>query len=185
EYLKAKFEALNINEEALCKLKAAPSLQMLEEMTKASESEGREFTERRFENNATLLHIAAANGYSDCADFLISLGADTDAVDNDGWTPLHTAVHWEQENIIVKLVNANANINIGTVHGEYVLDLAPTREVRERIENLLTKHDKNTQAALSVPNSLRSRELRTSSMARTLSLNKESASLPKDILDKS
>lgn len=184
EYLKAKFAALNMTEEAIYKLKAEPSLRMLEDMKKAHEIEGKEFSERRYENNATLLHIAAANGYIDCLDFILSLGADTDAVDNDGWTPLHTAVHWEQEDIIVKLVTANANVNIGTAHGEYVLDLAPTRELRERIENLLNKHNQNTQAALFTPNSLRSRELRTSSMARTLSLNKESASLPKDILDK-
>ena len=40
--------------------------------------------------------MAAANGYLDVVDFLAAHKANLNARDNEGWTPLHAAVYWNQ-----------------------------------------------------------------------------------------
>ena len=42
------------------------------------------------------LHIGAANGYDEVVEYLLDSGADIDAVDNDGWEPIHAAACWGQ-----------------------------------------------------------------------------------------
>ena len=44
------------------------------------------------EDGFTSLHLAAANGYKEMADFLLANGADVNAKDNSQSTPLHQAV---------------------------------------------------------------------------------------------
>jgi protein phosphatase 1 regulatory subunit 12A len=45
---------------------------------------------------ATALHVAAAKGYIRVISMLIQGGADLNAQDVDGWTPLHASSHWGQ-----------------------------------------------------------------------------------------
>ena len=40
--------------------------------------------------------MAAANGYLEVIDFLAEHKADLNARDNEGWTPIHAAVYWDQ-----------------------------------------------------------------------------------------
>src|SRR6266700_1255295 len=47
---------------------------------------------QRSENNDTLLHLAASNGYEEIAKLLLAHGADLNAQDLQGYTPLHLAV---------------------------------------------------------------------------------------------
>jgi ankyrin repeat protein len=47
-------------------------------------------------NNETLLHIAASNGWNDACRALCKAGADIEAQDDDGDTPLHLATFFEQ-----------------------------------------------------------------------------------------
>ena len=56
----------------------------------------------------TVLHIAAKHNRGSLTDDLISLGAGPGAVDNDGWTPLHHAVHGEHMEVISALVQHTA-----------------------------------------------------------------------------
>ncbi|CAG0910827.1 unnamed protein product, partial [Cyprideis torosa] len=48
------------------------------------------------ETGATALHVAAAKGYLEVIRVLLLGGADPDAQDFEGWTPLHAAAHWAQ-----------------------------------------------------------------------------------------
>lgn len=41
----------------------------------------------------TALHVAAAEGWENTVSFLIEYGADVNAIDNDGQTPLEDAIH--------------------------------------------------------------------------------------------
>ena len=40
------------------------------------------------------LHVAAANGYMQVAEFLLKQGASVDLEDRDGWLPIHIAACW-------------------------------------------------------------------------------------------
>ncbi len=40
------------------------------------------------------LHVAAANAYVEVMEFLLENDADIDAVDKDGWKPIHAAACW-------------------------------------------------------------------------------------------
>ena len=40
--------------------------------------------------------MAAANGYSEVLDFLLSQEVNVNIQDNEGWTPFHAAVCWGQ-----------------------------------------------------------------------------------------
>jgi protein phosphatase 1 regulatory subunit 12A len=87
---------------------------------------------------ATPLHVAAAKNYTtviQCVDMmlmgllwlvycsvLLSIkGIDVDARDDDGWTPLHAAVHWESMEAAELLILSGANIYVKTDAVSYVL----------------------------------------------------------------
>lgn len=58
----------------------------------------------------TALHLAAENGHAEIVDILIKAGADVDALDRWGCTPLHAAV-WNVQSVIAKnLVRNGANV---------------------------------------------------------------------------
>lgn len=40
------------------------------------------------------LHVAAANGYMQVAEFLLKQGASVELEDRDGWLPIHIAACW-------------------------------------------------------------------------------------------
>lgn len=44
--------------------------------------------------NATPLHVAAANGYTRVVEFLLDQNVATDARDHDGWQAVHAAACW-------------------------------------------------------------------------------------------
>uniref|UniRef100_A0A673A9F9 Uncharacterized protein n=1 Tax=Sphaeramia orbicularis TaxID=375764 RepID=A0A673A9F9_9TELE len=48
---------------------------------------------------ATALHVAAAKGYIEVLKVLLQCRVDVDSRDSDGWTPLHAAAHWGQEEV--------------------------------------------------------------------------------------
>ncbi|CAF0815179.1 unnamed protein product [Brachionus calyciflorus] len=96
-------------------------------------------------NGATLLHIAAANGYNTVIEFLlvdvpkaIENGAPIAhpsllVRDNDGWTPLHVATFWGHQKAIEILLEAGADIDLRTKNDETVVDLCDDPDVKEFI----------------------------------------------------
>ncbi|NXA23065.1 PP16A phosphatase, partial [Ibidorhyncha struthersii] len=73
-------------------------------------------------HGATLLHIAAANGYVEAAELLLAHRAGTDVRDEDGWQPLHAAAWWGQMGVSLAelLVAHGADLN-----GKSALDETP------------------------------------------------------------
>ena len=77
----------------------------------------------RSKTGRTPLYEAAASGKSEIVQWLLSLGADVSAADEDGFTPLHSAVQTDLE--IVKLLHdAGADISSRTKTGQTPLHRA-------------------------------------------------------------
>ncbi|NXY80361.1 PP16A phosphatase, partial [Glareola pratincola] len=62
------------------------------------------------DHGATLLHIAAANGYVEVAELLLEHRASPEARDEDGWQPLHAAACWGQVPLVELLVAHGADL---------------------------------------------------------------------------
>ena len=71
------------------------------------------------------LKNAIINGSSSIVELLINAGADVNAKDNGGWTPLNGACEDKQTSIVELLINAGADVNaIGNNEGWTPLDTA-------------------------------------------------------------
>lgn len=53
------------------------------------------------DHGATLLHVAAASGFSEAAALLLEHQASLSAKDCDGWEPLHAAAYWGQVSLVL------------------------------------------------------------------------------------
>ncbi|KAK6169585.1 hypothetical protein SNE40_020608 [Patella caerulea] len=79
---------------------------------------------------ATALHVAAAKSYIKVMEILIQAGVDINARDNDGWTPLHAAAHWGQEESCQILVDNMCDMDIKNNAGQSAFELADAEMVR-------------------------------------------------------
>ncbi|KAK4826919.1 hypothetical protein QYF61_012718 [Mycteria americana] len=91
-------------------------------------------------HGATLLHIAAANGYAEAAELLLEHRAGIDAKDEDGWEPLHAAACWGQVQLVELLVAHGADLEGKSVLDETPLDVCGDEEVRAKLLELKHKH---------------------------------------------
>ncbi|CAH0384325.1 unnamed protein product [Bemisia tabaci] len=95
---------------------------------------------------ATALHVAAAKGYLDVMVVLLRGGADVNAQDFDGWTPLHAAAHWCQHDACELLVKYFCDIDLKNYVGQTALDVADSETVKLleelRKKQLLMQRDK-------------------------------------------
>ncbi|XP_028660118.1 protein phosphatase 1 regulatory subunit 16A [Erpetoichthys calabaricus] len=92
-------------------------------------------------NKASLLHIAAANGYHTTAELLLEQKAKIDLKDCDGWEPLHAASCWGHIHMVELLVANGANLNAKSYMDETPLDVCADDEVRAKLLDLKRKHE--------------------------------------------
>ncbi|XP_054241393.1 protein phosphatase 1 regulatory subunit 16A [Indicator indicator] len=92
-------------------------------------------------HGATLLHIAAANGYMEAAELLLEHRASIGSRDEDGWQPLHAAACWGQVQLVELLVAHGADLNGKSVLDETPLDVCGDEEVRAKLLELKHKHE--------------------------------------------
>ena len=65
------------------------------------------------------LHVASSNGYMEVIDFLLEKhGVNLDIVDNEGWTPFHAAVCWDERDVMKKLAEKGATLDLKNIRGE-------------------------------------------------------------------
>ncbi|CAL4182709.1 unnamed protein product [Meganyctiphanes norvegica] len=92
--------------------------------------------------NQTALHIASDENNLAVVNALLAGGADIDALDNYGWTPIMYATSYGHLNIVQTLIAANANLTIslnnkGRWEGYTVLHIAAKNNKTEIAELLL------------------------------------------------
>lgn len=92
---------------------------------------------------ATAVHVAAAKGYTKVLAVLLATGADIGKPDNDGWTPLHAATHWEQKEATQMLVATFADMDAKNHAGQTPMDEADPN-VSKFFEKLQKKNNKRT-----------------------------------------
>lgn len=93
------------------------------------------------QHGATLLHVAAANGYLSVGEVLLEHRASVDETDADGWTPLHAASCWGQLQMVELLVAHGADLNAKSLLEETPLDVCVDEEVRAKLLELKHKHE--------------------------------------------
>lgn len=99
------------------------------------------------ENGFTPLHLAAANGYRDMVEFLLTTKAEVNATDNAGSTPLHQAAVAEGNNadLIETLLAHGANVNTVDKLGLTPLHYATLANNVDAVKSLLS-HGANPNA---------------------------------------
>ncbi|KAJ8402956.1 hypothetical protein AAFF_G00362700 [Aldrovandia affinis] len=101
---------------------------------------------------ATALHVAAAKGYIQVMKVLLQCGLDVDSRDSDGWTPLHAATHWGQEEACSLLADNMCDMAAVNKVGQTPLDVADENlvdtfeELQKKQNALRTEKQKLSQA---------------------------------------
>ncbi|XP_075446830.1 unconventional myosin-XVI isoform X2 [Ascaphus truei] len=105
------------------------------------------------DEGVSLLHIACACGYQDVAGLLLECNVDTDAVDDQYWTPLHLAAKYGQTSLVKILLIHQANPNILNCNDDKPSDIAVTECIQEMLLNaevLWEARKKNLPSAYAV-----------------------------------
>ncbi|XP_044050441.1 protein phosphatase 1 regulatory subunit 12A isoform X8 [Siniperca chuatsi] len=89
---------------------------------------------------ATALHVAAAKGYIEVLKVLLQCGVDVDSMDIDGWTPLHAAAHWGQEEVCIQLADNMCDMGAVNNVGQTPLDVAD-ESLADTLEQLQKKQN--------------------------------------------
>ncbi|NWX44242.1 PP16B inhibitor, partial [Steatornis caripensis] len=117
---------------------------------------------------ATLLHIAAANGYLHAAEVLLDQGASLDIKDWDGWEPLHAAAFWGQMQMAELLVSHGASLSARTSLDEMPIDLCEEEEFKVLLLELKHKHDVIMKSQMRHKSSLSRRTSSTGSRGKVV-----------------
>ncbi|XP_035513227.1 protein phosphatase 1 regulatory subunit 12A-like [Morone saxatilis] len=89
---------------------------------------------------ATALHVAAAKGYIEVLKVLLQCDVDVDGRDTDGWSPLHAAAHWGQEEVCALLADNMCDMGAVNNVGQTPLDVAD-ENLADTLEELQKKQN--------------------------------------------
>ena len=93
------------------------------------------------ESGLSLLHLVYAGPQQretlEIARFLIKEGANVDARDSDGWTPLHIALSWKNLDALPELIGAGAELTAISYNGEDAVGLSGDVAILGKIEEII------------------------------------------------
>uniref|UniRef100_A0A0N5B272 ANK_REP_REGION domain-containing protein n=1 Tax=Strongyloides papillosus TaxID=174720 RepID=A0A0N5B272_STREA len=86
------------------------------------------------------IHVCAAKNYlPELYALVVHKICDLNLKDNDGWTPLHGAVYWNNYDAAILLVKNGADIHAKTNVNENILEICDTEETKNLANNILNK----------------------------------------------
>jgi len=121
EHIESEMARRGVTQQLIDETRALMETRMLADLTQAA-AVGADM-EQHDSNNATPLHIAAANGYLRVVEFLLDQHVSTDVKDNDDWQPVHAAACWGHLEVVELLVHNGADLNARTKHDETPADI--------------------------------------------------------------
>ncbi|XP_061162318.1 protein phosphatase 1 regulatory subunit 16A-like isoform X2 [Saccostrea echinata] len=141
DYIETEMAKRGITQEDIDETRLIPEKQMLNDLKQIAKRGG----DLEFINSegATPLHIAAANGYQEVAEFLLDHHVSVDRRDFDSWQPIHAAACWLQPEILEILVRNGADIDAKTRIGETAFDLCEDAEIRQKILDMKDEIETN------------------------------------------
>lgn len=103
--------------------------------------QGAQLGARTDRTGETALHLAARYARADAAKRLLDAGADTNAQDHSGRTPLHTAVTADAQGVFQILIrNRSTDLDARMADGSTALILAARLAVEGMVEDLIASH---------------------------------------------
>ncbi|XP_051632278.1 protein phosphatase 1 regulatory subunit 16A, partial [Manacus candei] len=138
DFLESAMAEQGITQERIEEARAATERSMIREIRELARA-GADLDAPRG-HGATLLHVAAANGFLEAAELLLEHRAGTHCRDEDGWQPLHAAACWGQVQLVELLVAHGADLGARSLLDETPLDVCGDEEVRAKLLELKHKH---------------------------------------------
>ncbi|VDI51292.1 protein phosphatase 1 regulatory subunit 16A [Mytilus galloprovincialis] len=134
DYIETEMAKVGITQEEIDERRLIPERNMLNDVSRLAKTGGP--LDERGTDGATLLHIAAANGYMQVAEFLLDHHVSVDKRDSDSYQPIHAAAFWCQQDVLELLVKNGADIDAKTRNGETPFDLCEDPEMKQKILDL-------------------------------------------------
>ncbi|GFS06607.1 protein phosphatase 1 regulatory subunit 16A [Elysia marginata] len=141
DYIETEMAKNGITQEQIDTTRLTTERQMLNDLKELAATGGD--LEIRDHQGASMLHIAAANGYLDVADFLLDHHVTVDARDQESWQPIHAASYWGQLDILELLVQNGADLDSKTKNGETPFDLSEDPDIKQRILDIKDEIETN------------------------------------------
>nr|XP_006824751.1 PREDICTED: protein phosphatase 1 regulatory inhibitor subunit 16B-like [Saccoglossus kowalevskii] len=151
DYIESVMSSKGITQEEIDDLRSCTAKRMLRDLTQAVDKGQLEVLECRDCHGATPLHLAAANGYIEVADFLLDHNVRLDVKDNDGWQPIHAAACWAQPEMVYILAMHGADLDARTYNDEMPFSkflLASVRRTSMREKKEISRRDAKAEAEL-------------------------------------
>ncbi|XP_013085828.2 protein phosphatase 1 regulatory subunit 16A-like isoform X2 [Biomphalaria glabrata] len=175
DYIESEMAKRGITQEQIDNTRLTTERQMLNDLKELSAAGGD--LEVRDPVGASMLHIAAANGYLDVVELLLDHHVSVDPKDNESWQPIHAAAYWGQLDILELLVQNGADLDAKTKNNETPFDLSEDPDIKQRILDLKDEIETNKASRLRPGSSRRHKHTtRTASMRRS-SLRGEKSNL--------
>eukprot|EP00117_Sycon_ciliatum_P038683 scpid69445/ scgid28701/ Unconventional myosin-XVI; Neuronal tyrosine-phosphorylated phosphoinositide-3-kinase adapter 3; Unconventional myosin-16 len=135
--LQQHMESKGVTVAGMRDLRNRTAKEMLEDVRNLTKKGGD--IEQRYDEGATLLHIAAVNGYRLVASHLLEHGANVNSQDRLGFTPLHLAAKWDQTKMVRHLLKNRANPRVKSHAGDKAMDMTENAEIQKMIKTVLTE----------------------------------------------
>lgn len=139
DFIESEMSKKGVTQELIDETRAATERRMLRDLKRIAANGGD--LEFRDKQNATPLHIAAANGYNTVVSFLLEKNVALEACDADLWQPIHAAACWGHIDVLEMLVHNGADLNAKTKNGETPYDICEDVELKDKIMYLKNEID--------------------------------------------